>query len=285
MFTRIYDKDLRSSIQSPEASLLLAWWEVARRGRDMPPEAELPTERLAYLREDLMVLRPIKGGDWLYEHYGGRIAAMAGFDMTGRLVSDFQGSLGDFYRAIYRRVEDNRQAIGTLHRFGAFGERPLWERVILPVGQNGETHAIYVINTVREMEKDISHLNARARGRALMILQFQRDLGQNVEDAIIIGANARAREITGRRLDELVGRSMLAEFPGLKEVGLWATYLLVLETQQPESLTIHYDRDGLTGSFRVQITPYLDGLTIDFERADARLDAPRLTASFRPRAA
>jgi hypothetical protein len=285
MFTRIYDKDLRSSIQSPEASLLLAFWNVARRDRDIPCEADLPMEQLAYLRDDLMVLRPLAADDWAFSHYGARIAVMSGYDMTGRRVSDFQGDLGEFYRNIYRSIVKMRQPLGTLHRFGAFGERPLWERVILPLGNQGTVEAIYVVNTVRELEKDISHLNARARGRALIILQFQKDTKQQPVDAIIIGANAKARSITGRRLDELVGRSVLAEFPGLKETGLWALYLQVLTTGNPERLTMNYNRDGVTGAFRVQITPYLDGLTVDFERSDAHPDAPRLTASSRQRAA
>lgn len=269
MYSKVFETDFDSCLSAPEASFLHTLWVMARDGRDMPEERDLPSKRLDYLRDDLMILRPLGEQDWFYEHYGRRIALNADFDMTGRKVSDFQGALRDFYTGIYARVCRERRPIATLHRFGAFGERPLWERIILPVGANGTVSGLYVVNKVREMEKDISQLTARARGRGLIVLQFIRNEQREIADAIVVGANALARTITGRRLDEMIGRSMLALFPGLLEAGLWSLYLKVGATQQPEIRDVDYDKDGVAGSFRVQITPFIDGVTVDFEPMQA----------------
>ncbi|MBN8533704.1 MAG: hypothetical protein J0L51_06400 [Rhizobiales bacterium] len=284
MFTKVFESDFDSCLAAPEASFLYTLWVMSRGGSDMPTEAKLPSKRLDYLRDDLMILRPLEGRDWFYEHYGKRIAMHAGFDMTGRKVSDFQGVLGDFYTQIYERVCHERRPLATWHRLGAFDERPLWERIILPVGTGSTVTGLYVVNKVREMEKDISHLTARARGRGLIVLQFVRNADREIINATIVGANALARTITGRRLDEMIGRSMLALFPGLVEAGLWSLYLKVAETQSPETQDVDYDKDGVTGSFRVQITPFIDGVTVDFELLKAE-KAPGVTASSRASAA
>lgn len=265
MFTKIFESGFDSCLAAPEASLLYTLWAMARGKRDMPVETDLPSNRLDYLRDDLMILRPLEDGDWLYEHYGKQIAFNAGFDMTGKKVSDFQGGLGAFYSEIYARVAQERRPLATLHRFGSYGERPLWERIILPVGKNDAVSGLYVVNKVREVEKDISQLTVRARGRGLIVVQFVRNERHEIVDATIVGANAIARTITGRRLDEMIGRSMLVLFPGLIKAGLWALYLKVEATQQAEWRDVNYNTDNVVGCFRVQITPHLDGVTVDFE--------------------
>ena len=40
--------------------------------------------------------------DFRYRMYGTRIAEFSGFDMTGRLVSDFNSAVGDFFAELYR---------------------------------------------------------------------------------------------------------------------------------------------------------------------------------------
>jgi PAS domain-containing protein len=265
MFTKVFEADFDSCLAAPEASFLHTLWVMSRGVRDMPLESDLPSKRLDYLRDDLMILRPLEGRDWFYEHYGKSIALNAGFDMTGRKVSDFQGVMGEFYTQVYERVCRERRPLATWHRLGAFDERPLWERIILPVGTARTVTGLYVVNKVREMEKDISHLTARARGRGLIVLQFRRNAQHEIVEATIVGANALARTITGRRLDEMIGQSMLKLFPGLVEAGLWSLYLKVAETQHPEIRDVDYDKDGVAGSFRVQITPFIDGVTVDFE--------------------
>lgn len=266
MFAEIFETNFETHLISPEASLLHLLWTMAKGDRVMPEEKDLPSSRIDYLRDKLMILKPIGERDWLYEHYGRHIAQHAEFDMNGKKVSDFKGNLRDFFVKVYARVSEEKRPLATVHRLGSFTERPLWERIILPVAQDGELSRLYVVNTIREQEKEISHLFARARGRGLFFLQFIRDEAGTIQDAQIISANALARQMTNLRYDELTTYSALQIFPYLREAGVWDRYIEVGSTRVPTDMTIEYRADGVNGSFEVNISPYLDGVVVEFNQ-------------------
>ncbi|PPD14082.1 MAG: hypothetical protein CTY25_12750 [Methylobacterium sp.] len=266
MYFEIFESNFETHLIGPEATLLHLLWTMAKGDRAMPDEADLPAGRMEYLRDDLMILKPIGDDDWLYEHYGKRIAHHSEFDMTGRKVSDFQGEIRDFFVKVYGQVCRELRPLATVHRMGSFLERPLWERVILPVGENGKLSRLYVVNTIREQEKEIGHLFARARGRGLFFLQFLRDEQDRIVDAQIIGANALARQMTNLRYDELTTTTALTVFPHLRDLGIWDRYVEVGTTRVPVDLVVDYHEDGVDGRFEVTVSPYLDGVIVDFQR-------------------
>jgi PAS domain-containing protein len=272
MFAEVHDTDLISHLVMPEASLLLAFWELARGARQMPTEAQVPRERLMHLIDDIMMLRP-DGDDFIYEHYGRRISARSGFDMTGRRVSDFQGDVGTFFMATYRKVLQSQRPLATLHRLGAYGETPLWERVVLPLGDEKGVTLLLVANRVRAIENELSHLVASARGRGVIAIQFIRDADGVAVDGRIIAANPRAREITGRRMDELLGVNMLSVFPGLVEAGVWERYLGVATSREAQTFAVTYDADAVAGTFEVRVVPFHDGVSIAFDARAERASA------------
>lgn len=268
MFAEVHDTDLISHLVMPEASLLLALWELARGTQNMPQETQVPRARLMHLIDDIMILRP-DGDDFLYEHYGKRIAERSGFDMTGRRVSEFQGEVGSFFMATYRKVLQSARPLATLHRLGAYGETPLWERVVLPVGDESGVTLLLVANRVRAIENELSHLVASARGRGVIAIQFIRNADGEAVDGRIIAANPRARDITGRRMDELLGANMLGVFPGLVEAGLWERYMGVAASREAQVFEVSYHADAIAGAFEVRVVPFHDGVSIAF---DARAD-------------
>lgn len=265
MFSEVFDNHFERHIRSPEASWLLTQWRMACGYRRMPREGDIPPAQLAYLRQDLIVLRPLDGGDFRFEHYGANITAQTGFDMTDRRVSEFRGELGGFFLDVYGRALRECRPIATVHRFGRFGETPLWERLIVPCGTGESVTCLHVVVKAREIAQDINHLAARTRNRALIMLQFERDDQNRIIDAIIVGANLQAALATRRRTDELMGLAMLTLFPGLKTEGLWERFLAVAEARIPQRLHMPYHADGLNGLFAVEISPMLDGVTIAFE--------------------
>ena len=183
-----------------------------------------------------MILRPDQEGDLFYEFYGERIINHAGFDMTGMRVKDFKGALGEFFQSIYADVINRPRAVATVHRLGCFLERPLWERIILPFAKGGNVNALYVVNRARQLGQDFNLATAQAKGNGLIALQFRRDERGNIVDAIIVGANKAARDMTGRRLDELLDQSMRTCFPGIMEKGLWDRYLEISTTREAQAL-------------------------------------------------
>ncbi len=266
LFAEVYDDDLHSRLRNPAASFALTLWLMCRGDGAFAEEAALRRAGIDRFSRDLMIMRPLPGNDWLYEHYGVQIVKDAGFDMTGRCVTDFRGALGVFFRDIYERAARELRPLATLHRFGHYRERPMWERLILPVGSEGAFSGLYVINKVREIDQDLSFIKARSREHGLLVLQFRRDETGYAGEGIIVSANSAAREMTGRRFDELVDQPVSTVFPSLIGTTLWRRYLEVAETRCPQQLFVTYEADGIAGEFDVLISPFVDGVTIDFAR-------------------
>lgn len=262
-YHEMFDSDLRQHIANPEASFALAMWDLARCARDIPTETMLRDKGLGWLMPDMMIMRRRAAG-WMYDHYGANIIRNAGFDMTGRAVADFKGVLRDFYIACYDRAESERRPLGTVHRLGRYDERPMWERMILPVEMEEGGIALYVVNRVRKHEDDFAKLTAQSKGAGIFALQFVRGPGGVIQDAVISGANAPARDMTGRRLDELLDQSIRHCFPGVVDLALWDRYLEVDMTKESQSFQIDYRQDGLDDVFDVKLVPFRDGIAIVF---------------------
>jgi PAS fold len=265
LYTEIYESDLQSHLRNPEASFALTNWLLACRSGTIPNETDYLRPHLVSLNQDAMILRVLPDNDFLYEHYGDRIAAHAGFSMAGKKVSDFKGILGEFYRDIYSRIMRDPHPVATVHRLGNFLERPMWERLILPLARGDSISALYVINRIRQLDQDFNMIAARAKGNGIIALQFTRDDAGEIEDAIVVGVNKAAREMTNRRLDELLNRPMRDCFPGIANAGLWDNYLEVSRTRKDINRIVTYDQDGMSGTFNVTLAPFRDGVTIDFQ--------------------
>ncbi len=281
LYTEIYDREPRNALLSPETSFGLACWMLACGTTPLPDEQELLRRLPRWMDPDLIVAVAEGPDDFRYERYGSATTDLTGFDMTGHAVSEFEGPLCDFFRSIFKRSLTERIPIATVHRVGHFHHRPLWERVILPTLRNGAPTVLYMVNRARRIGDDIGQKRPRAKGNALLLLQFLRKDGAIV-DAQIVGANQAARNLTGRPLEELLHRPMLTCFPGIVEHGLWPTYLEVARTRSPRRLLVDYRTDGLAGIFDVEISPFRDGVTIDFAALPAQTaagEAPALATS------
>ena len=263
LYTETYDRELRSALLSPETSYGLACWLMACADKPLPQESELARRLPSWLETDLIVVAADGRGDFLYERYGAATVALTGYDMTGKRVSEFQGPLRDFYQSIFSRALEEKIPLATVHRLGHFNERPLWERIILPALRHGAPSVLYMINRARKLGDDISQVRARGKGHALLLLQFLRRNGAPV-DALIVGANQAARCVTGRRMDELLHQSMLGCFPDMMGQGLWSHYLAVAEARSPRRFLVDYEEDGRGGVYDVEISPFRDGVSIDF---------------------
>jgi PAS fold len=273
IYTEVYERDLHAHLRNAGASFAYTCWQVACGSRDIPEEAAFLRFRLEWIRPDWMILDRTPDGDLLYSEYGARIAQHAGFDMTGKRVSDFKGALGAFFQMHYARAIHERRVLATVHRLGNFGERPLWERIILPVATEGEITRLYVVNRVRDLGRDIGHAAAHARGEALIILQFFSETEKDERSIVIVGANKAAQVMTGRRLDEMLNRPMIECFPGVVAHGLVDRYFQVAVSREPQSFVQRYEQDGMSGSFDVTLSPFLDGVTIKFRPVADRLAA------------
>ena len=87
--------------------------------------------------------------DYRYALYGSKIAAVAGFDMTGKTVWDVAttSAVRTFFAACYRAARELRCPLYTVHKAPPQITASHWHRLILPLGENGEIRRFLVCNT------------------------------------------------------------------------------------------------------------------------------------------
>jgi hypothetical protein len=89
----------------------------------------------------MMLLEPVEGGrDFRYRLYGGELARISGFDMTGQCLSDHPVSsyAAEFGIAIYRAAMRRRRPLYTVrHPVGAKVARR-WQALALPFVDDAE---------------------------------------------------------------------------------------------------------------------------------------------------
>lgn len=83
---------------------------------------------------NLMILDHLpEQNDFRYRLYGTRIVQTSGFDMTGKLVSDFRSPVGAFFDEIYRLSLSRRALVFTRHAKLHARYFVDWLRVVCPV--------------------------------------------------------------------------------------------------------------------------------------------------------
>lgn len=77
--------------------------------------------------------------------------------------------------------------------------------------------------------------------------------------------NDVAGRVVGRKAETLIGKCLLEEMPGNKELGLFDVYSTVVETGVDASVEQFYQSDGLEKWFKISATKLGDGLTITLQ--------------------
>jgi signal transduction histidine kinase/DNA-binding response OmpR family regulator len=112
---------------------------------------------------------------------------------------------------------------------------------------------------------------------AYMILRPVTNVVGEVTDFQWEYLNPAAAKAFHHPVEQLLGRRLLAVFPGHRSTGLFESYVRVWNTGQPHDLEVFYDADGITGWFRNMAIKLDDGVAVSFsditerKRAEAAL--------------
>ncbi len=114
---------------------LIAWWQAACAAQPVPPKTAVTPESLRRWLGDLSLVERV-GTDFRYRVYGSNLAQVAGFDLTGRLMSAaFPADVARFYTDQYALATRERRPLFSVN------SRPLhmgvtartWQRLVLPL--------------------------------------------------------------------------------------------------------------------------------------------------------
>lgn len=140
---------------SPILDRLHGFWRdlAAADPQGRPRRSSVKPEDLGPALGNILLLESVRDGfDARYRVYGGTVASHAGTDWTGHLVSEMNRAtktgLALFYRAIYRAVHRTGQPFLTRHRSPDWIKTQAWDRLVLPLWQDGPDCAFFLTAVV-----------------------------------------------------------------------------------------------------------------------------------------
>lgn len=254
------------SVRNEKILELQRSWERWRERGGLPRLAGLDFDRLHWCLDNLMLLEALPDGDYRYLRYGPAIAQAAGFDMTGKCISDFGGSeLSHWFKEIYDKVRAEGVPRYTVHRATHSRSVHSWERLVMPIGDDrGQARFLLVYNAPLTYQHEVLERVLNSASDAVLGFSLLRDKDDKIEDLVFSVVNRRATEILGRDADELIGRRLLELYPGNKDDGLWDLYLETALDGTVHRLEHFYAHDGFTTWFRIVSTPLGDGVLVTF---------------------
>jgi len=102
------------------------------------------------LADWIMLLEP-DGDVYRYVHYGAGIAEFYGRDITGETTETFTGHIAQFFKALYRAVEQRGEWVLSEHEPPAAVFVRSWRRLIVPLmGEDGSTVAGFAVANLPE---------------------------------------------------------------------------------------------------------------------------------------
>ena len=114
--------------------------------RELADAVHFHPEKTAEWKEFLIVLDYLPDeDDFTYRYYSNSIAAVSGFDMTGKRVSDFDSEVGRMFLRQYRKCIDERVMIHSEHFRVHSRTNCKWVRSICPV-KDGDAISIHMVN-------------------------------------------------------------------------------------------------------------------------------------------
>ncbi len=133
-----------------ELRTTLRYWQSLPQISGVPDVMKIEPDKLRAALGYLMLIDIGQGpNDFRYALYGSKIAAVAGFDMTGKTVWEVATSsaVQTFFAACYRAARELRRPVYTVHKAPPQITASHWHRLILPLGENGEIKRFLVCNT------------------------------------------------------------------------------------------------------------------------------------------
>lgn len=121
---------------APQLRFLLRYWLDLAAGRPLPLAREIDAMEMRPALGYIMLMEVVDGGrDFRYRLYGSTIAAVAGFDMTGKLVTSHKASpyFVEFALAVYRAVLARGEPLLTEHGSPTSVNTHAWHRLVLPL--------------------------------------------------------------------------------------------------------------------------------------------------------
>lgn len=205
------------SLEDPRHPVLRSFLRACGETDSVLPVTWLDSDSFSVLRDWAMIVEPSDAeGDYVYRHYGSKIAEVYQSDMSGRSVSEFGGYISGFFAALYRAVELRRQPVMSSHEPPKQVFVRAWRRIIQPLVNADGTFACFAVINIPDNEL---RAGLDVLPDAVMVI---------AADSNVCFANRAACVLFGQARSPL-GKVSLQEFTGLELALPDAPEKLILE--------------------------------------------------------
>lgn len=262
MYYEVHTENIAARGHAPEIAPILRRFALHRRDGQPVGYEDLAAALLPDFGEDLMILEPTGDGDYRWLHFGREITRYSGASRLGQRLSGMRERVARFSIDSFDQALAEDRPLYTVHRSTATVRVALWERLVLPTITRDGRRFIVAFSRPLQFREDLLNAVLESSPSGIVALRAIRDTAGQIEQAVVVTANRRAAELSGRPETELLDTDGRESLPFLSDPSTWRRCLYAIDLQRADSLETSFTRDGATTWLRVAIAPLEDGLLL-----------------------
>ncbi|WP_293807445.1 GGDEF domain-containing protein [uncultured Bosea sp.] len=262
MYYEVHSENIAARAHAPEIAQILRRFVLHRNENEAVAYEALAATLLPDFGDDLMILEPTGDGDYRWLHFGREIVRYSGATRLGQRLSGMRERVARFTIDSFDQALAQDRPLYTVHRSTQAVRVALWERLVLPTVTRDGRRFIVAFSRPLQFREDLLNAVLESSPSGIVALRFIRDAANRIEQAVVVTANQRAAELSGRPDVNLLDTDGRETLPFLHEPSIWRRCLYAIDLQRPDMLEASFTHNGATTWLRVAIAPLGDGLLL-----------------------
>lgn len=262
MYYEVHTDNIAARGHAPEIAQILRRFALHRTDGEAVVYEALAAALLPDYGEDLMILEPTAEGDYRWLHFGHEIARYSGVNRLGQRLSRMREQVARFTIDSFNQALAEDRPLYTVHRATQAVRVALWERLILPTVTHDGRRFIIAFSRPLQFREDLLNAVLDSSPSGIVALRAIRDAAGQIEQTVIVTANRRAAELSGRPETDLLDTDGRKSLPFLSDLAIWRRCLYAIDLQRADDLETSFTRNGTTTWLKVAIAPLGDGLLL-----------------------
>ncbi len=262
MYYEVHTENIAARGHAPEIAQILRRFALHRRDGSAVVYEELAAALLPDFGEDLMILEPTGDSDYRWLHFGREIIRYSGASRLGQRLSGMREQVARFSADSFDQALAEDRPLYTVHRSTETVRVALWERLVLPTVTHDGRRFVIAFSRPLQFREDLLNAVLESSPCGIVALRAIRDGAGQIEQAVVVTANRRAAELSGRPETDLLDTDGRESLTFLSDPSVWRRCLCAIELQRADTLETSFTHDDATTWLRVAIAPLGDGLLL-----------------------
>jgi diguanylate cyclase (GGDEF)-like protein len=262
MYYEVHSENIAARAHAPEIAKILRRFVLHRNDSEAVAYEALVAALLPDFGDDLMILEPTGDGDYRWLHFGREIVRYSGATRLGQRLSGMRERVARFTIDSFDQALAENRPLYTVHRSTQAVRVALWERLVLPTVTRDGRRFIVAFSRPLQFREDLLNAVLESSPSGIVALRFIRDAANRIEQAVVVTANQRAAELSGRPDVNLLDTDGRETLPFLSDPSIWRRCLYAIDLQRADTLEASFTHSGTTTWLRVAIAPLGDGLLL-----------------------